>query len=149
MVDRTFNVSAQDPEKQKRERQKHETEQARKAEQIRDNLKKRDVNTMMNKRDDAHDRAKSRDEERTQRRIDEEIQKRVQPKPQMHLRPKGMGGDTREQQAGRIRDNIRDGLGSSSENRREAERSIRNRQIDQKIDRTLSEQSPMPGRKPS
>ncbi len=142
MVDRTFNVSANDPEKQKRERQKSEAEQARRAERVSDNIKKREINTMMNKRDNAHEVAKSRDEQRIQDRVDEEIQKRVQPKPQKHLRPPGMGGDTREQQTARIRDTIRKNMGESTENRREAERAVSNRKIDKTIDRALSEQSP-------
>lgn len=141
MVDRTFNVSAQDDEKQKRERQKLEAEQTRKAEQIRDSELKREVNAMMNKRDNAHEISKSRDEEKIQRTIDAEMQKRVQPKPQMHLRPKGMGGDTRENQAKRIREDVRKNVNEGASKRREAERTIHNRQIDKKIDHALSEQS--------
>lgn len=137
MVDRTFNLSAEDQEKQKREIQKREAEQVRKTEAIRNNFKKREINTLMNKRDHAHEVAKGRDNERIERRIDTEIQKRVQPKPQKHLRPKGMGGDTREQQTEYIRDNIRKHMGEASEKRREADRSVRNNTIDRKIENAL------------
>lgn len=141
MVDRTFNVSANDPEKQKRDNQKREAEQARKLEQIRDEKVKRHIHTLINQRDHAHEETKARDVERIERRIDTEIQKRVKPQPERHLRPEGMGGDTREQQVKTIRAEVHRNMGMPAEKRREVTRTLHNRAIEKKIDRTLSEQS--------